>query len=700
MPREQQQHVFTNFQDQISPSGQQPGTKKKRSLPGMPDPAAEIVALSPRTLLATNRFICEICNKGFQRDQNLQLHRRGHDLPWKLKQRTSSETRKRVYICPETSCVHHHPSRALGDLTGIKKHFCRKHGEKKWKCDKCSKKYAVQSDWKAHSKTCGTREYRCDCGILFSRRDSFITHRAFCDALAEESAKYSASNQICFQLDNHLYGSSIPSVGTFSQKSTFFGPSETLLMTGGSDILDSKTGKASYEAAAPAVAASWDTRVNTARYYSPRSFDERLPMCLGSRIEGSEGNGKSIQFKAMEETLATSKDDGHTGLQTYYGRYQYKGEGETLSSACRLEKSQDSRTLAASSLISAFQDSRTIPQIAKSSSRMDLLGIQKLRQQSPINLSLDKHDYVDSIGSKVQLSQSTNNAPGFALSSSDETGPPSLFGGLANIQARSFPFFKNPKFHPSRSQNSATALLQKATQMGARTSSTDLFKALDVEGRETTSIPESATCQRGMPDSASTLYSSQTLFGTLTGDTPSTCYDLLHNSSNLSEERRTWCNQLPTISDSGILNFINSRTNAVSERFRNLVPMFGTAVTESTGHSRTTWSDLDVCCNGKETSATEYKYGSTNTSTRGGSHSADLLEDSAGPFTRDFLGVTNLGASGMTGTVDLSSSRQDSLGAIARNESQRVASFGSRYWSSAGTNATVERNLGLPPLSG
>ncbi|KAG4972489.1 hypothetical protein JHK85_038910 [Glycine max] len=90
---------------------------------------------------------------------------------------------------PEPSCVHHEPSRALGDLTGIKKHFCRKHGEKKWKCDKCSKKYAVQSDWKAHSKTCGTREYRCDCGTLFSRRDSFITHRAFCDALAEESAR-------------------------------------------------------------------------------------------------------------------------------------------------------------------------------------------------------------------------------------------------------------------------------------------------------------------------------------------------------------------------------------------------------------------------------------------------------------------------------------------------------------------------------
>ena len=125
--------------------------------------------------MATNRFICEVCNKGFQRDQNLQLHRRGHNLPWKLRQRTSKEVKKKVYVCPEPSCVHHHPSRALGDLTGIKKHFCRKHGEKKWKCEKCSKKYAVKSDWKAHSKICGTREYKCDCETVFSRSNFKIS---------------------------------------------------------------------------------------------------------------------------------------------------------------------------------------------------------------------------------------------------------------------------------------------------------------------------------------------------------------------------------------------------------------------------------------------------------------------------------------------------------------------------------------------
>ncbi|XP_066310637.1 zinc finger protein GAI-ASSOCIATED FACTOR 1-like [Miscanthus floridulus] len=173
---------------------------RRRIIDGDEDPSAEVIALSPRTLMATNRFVCEICHKGFQRGQNLQLHRRGHNLPWKLRQRGGGEDgpgggggppRKRVYVCPEASCVHHNPARALGDLTGIKKHYCRKHGEKKWKCERCAKRYAVHSDWKAHAKVCGTREYKCDCGTVFSRRDSFVAHRAFCDALAQENNKLS-----------------------------------------------------------------------------------------------------------------------------------------------------------------------------------------------------------------------------------------------------------------------------------------------------------------------------------------------------------------------------------------------------------------------------------------------------------------------------------------------------------------------------
>ncbi|KAA8529894.1 hypothetical protein F0562_034502 [Nyssa sinensis] len=155
--------------------------KRKRRPAGTPDPDAEVVSLSPKTLLESDRYVCEICNQGFQRDQNLQMHRRRHKVPWKLLRRESPEVKKRVFVCPEPSCLHHDPCHALGDLVGIKKHFRRKHSNnKQWVCEKCSKGYAVQSDYKAHLKTCGTKGHSCDCGRVFSRVESFIEHQDIC----------------------------------------------------------------------------------------------------------------------------------------------------------------------------------------------------------------------------------------------------------------------------------------------------------------------------------------------------------------------------------------------------------------------------------------------------------------------------------------------------------------------------------------
>ncbi|KAM7267037.1 hypothetical protein ACFE04_009203 [Oxalis oulophora] len=156
--------------------------KRKRRPAGTPDPDAEVVSLSPKTLLESDRYVCEICNQGFQRDQNLQMHRRRHKVPWKLLKRETPVVRKRVFVCPEPSCLHHDPCHALGDLVGIKKHFRRKHSNnKQWVCEKCSKGYAVQSDYKAHLKTCGTRGHSCDCGRVFSRVESFIEHQDSCN---------------------------------------------------------------------------------------------------------------------------------------------------------------------------------------------------------------------------------------------------------------------------------------------------------------------------------------------------------------------------------------------------------------------------------------------------------------------------------------------------------------------------------------
>ncbi|GMJ06661.1 INDETERMINATE(ID)-DOMAIN 15, SHOOT GRAVITROPISM 5, ARABIDOPSIS THALIANA INDETERMINATE(ID)-DOMAIN 15 [Hibiscus trionum] len=160
--------------------------KRKRRPAGTPDPDAEVVSLSPKTLLESDRYVCEICNQGFQRDQNLQMHRRRHKVPWKLLKRETPVVRKRVFVCPEPSCLHHDPCHALGDLVGIKKHFRRKHSNhRQWVCQKCSKGYAVQSDYKAHLKTCGTRGHSCDCGRVFSRVESFIEHQDVCHIRSE-----------------------------------------------------------------------------------------------------------------------------------------------------------------------------------------------------------------------------------------------------------------------------------------------------------------------------------------------------------------------------------------------------------------------------------------------------------------------------------------------------------------------------------
>ncbi|KFK44536.1 hypothetical protein AALP_AA1G269600 [Arabis alpina] len=172
--------------------------KRKRRPAGTPDPDAEVVSLSPRTLLESDQYICEICNQGFQRDQNLQMHRRRHKVPWKLlkREKKDEEVRKRVYVCPEPTCLHHDPCHALGDLVGIKKHFRRKHSvHKQWVCERCSKGYAVQSDYKAHLKTCGSRGHSCDCGRVFSRVESFIEHQDTCKIRRPPSTEHHPQQQ-------------------------------------------------------------------------------------------------------------------------------------------------------------------------------------------------------------------------------------------------------------------------------------------------------------------------------------------------------------------------------------------------------------------------------------------------------------------------------------------------------------------------
>ncbi|XP_042437061.1 uncharacterized protein LOC122023027 [Zingiber officinale] len=74
-----------------------PSEKKKRTTrpAGCPDPSAEVVALRLEDPLATGRYICTVCGKGFQRDQNLQLHMRTHNINYELKKSDRTPARRK-----------------------------------------------------------------------------------------------------------------------------------------------------------------------------------------------------------------------------------------------------------------------------------------------------------------------------------------------------------------------------------------------------------------------------------------------------------------------------------------------------------------------------------------------------------------------------------------------------------------------------
>ncbi|KAE8791903.1 Zinc finger protein MAGPIE [Hordeum vulgare] len=78
--------------------------------------------------------------------------------------------RKQVFVCPEPSCLHHHPSRALSGASAVKLHFHRQHGaQRQWSCCRCSRAYAVCNDYKADLKICG-----CDPWLGWGRKEEKV----------------------------------------------------------------------------------------------------------------------------------------------------------------------------------------------------------------------------------------------------------------------------------------------------------------------------------------------------------------------------------------------------------------------------------------------------------------------------------------------------------------------------------------------